>query len=71
MDASSARSKQMTVGPFTVLHHTETTSEFSYVVFVTRTMERAASLGKRGAFKTWAAAVEAATNQAKYGTQSV
>ncbi len=61
----------MTIGPFTVLHHTETTSAFSYVVFITRTMERAANLGKRGGFKTWAAAVEAATNQAKYGTQNV
>jgi hypothetical protein len=61
----------MTIGPFTVLHHTETTSAFSYVVFVTRTMQRAANIGKRGGFKTWEAAVEAATKQAKYGTQNV
>lgn len=61
----------MQIGPFTVLHHSETTSAFSFVVFVTRTMERAISLGRRGGFKTWDAAVEAATKQAKYGTQNV
>lgn len=61
----------MQIGPFTVYHHTETTSAFSYVVFVTRTMERAVHLGKRGGFKTWEAAVEAAAKQAKYGTQNV
>lgn len=61
----------MQIGPFTVLHHTETTSAYSYVVFITRTMERAANLGKRGGFKTLDAAVEAANKQAKYGSQNV
>lgn len=61
----------MQIGPFTVLHHTETTGSFNYVVFVTSTMQRAANLGKRGGFKTWEAAVDAATKQAKYGTQNV
>lgn len=61
----------MNIGPFTILHHSETTSPFCYVVFVTRTMERASHLGRRGGFRTWDAAVEAATKQTKYGTQNI
>lgn len=61
----------MQIGPYTVLHHSETTSEYCYVVFISRTMKRAVNLGKCGGFKTWAAAEEAATKQAKYGTQNV
>jgi hypothetical protein len=63
----------MTIGPYEVIHHTDTVSEYSFVVFWTKNgkLERAAHLGKRGGFKSMQAAVEAATNAAKYGTQNV
>ena len=49
---------------YQVIHHTETTSQNSWVVFVQKNgrLERAAHLGKRGGFKTQAEAELAAFN---------
>jgi hypothetical protein len=57
------------IGPYTVIEHTETVKPERFVVFWERNgkTERAEHLGKRGGFRTWEAAVEAATKQHRFG----
>jgi len=63
----------MTVGQFEVIEHTETVKAERFVVFIRKNnrLERATHLGKRGGFKTWDAAVDAATRQHRFGTTNV
>lgn len=63
----------MQIGPFEVIEHTETVKPERFIVFVRKNnqLERAAHLGKRGGFKTWEAAVEAASKKSRFGTVDV
>jgi hypothetical protein len=63
----------MTIGQFEVIEHTETVKAERFVVFVRKNnrLERAPHLGKRGGFKTWRAAVDAATHCHRFGTANV
>ena len=57
----------MKIGPYQVIEHSETVKLERFVVFMKKDgkLERALHLGKRGGFRTWEAAVAAATKQAK------
>jgi len=59
----------MQIGPYEVMEHTETVHPLRFVVFWKRgnRLEPATHLGKRGRFRTWEAAVEAATKQHRFG----
>jgi hypothetical protein len=61
------------IGPYEIVHHTETARPESFVVFWRRNgrVERATHLGKKGGFRTHQEAVEAVTKLVRYGTTHV
>ena len=63
----------MSIGPYEIIHHTETVKPETWVVFIKRDgrLERAVHFGKRGGFKTKEEAIDAVTKTVRFGTIDV